>query len=1020
MRDLAELFERFRTRGDLGALGEVFDRTSPRLIGLALHLCGNAADAEDLVQSTFVVAISKAATFEAGRSVEAWLSGILAGEARNAGRRAVMRRTQELPDLAGDAGDPQASAQRAECIAQIRQHVDTLPEEQRQALLLKLQHGLATAEIAEVLGVAPGAVRMRIHRGIQVLRRLLPASLAALPARGTKEIRMRVLEHARSLLPAPAAGGAIAALWTIKAAAVAACVLLGVLIWRSILVPEQVVADREPEPASARAVVAAAEGADRELQPGDALVPRLEAQPARSALRIRVVVQRPPGSAQATAPIANALVQLWPGERAHPPLDASLRELSTDENGEIQLSGLAPGPWSVAFLADWDANPQRVLIAPGAEALVEFVQARGRLVRGRVIDEHALPVADAEIWATEPGGFNVLGKHSIPRPWDPCLRLAGHSDERGRFEVALSTNETAIGARKVGFSPSRGYGAIRASSAEATLVLGSEWAAIYGTVLDQSAVPVLNAAVWVIPAGQDARRGADGIVLCPRLRQVTRTDANGRFWFNSLPAGEQRLWVQAPPYLGGMLDITLPAFGIAETALHVTAGIEIVGSVRHADGTPARGLGIAARSSRGANGHFAAVELREDGSFHLKHLPHRSLVLTVDSRGSHPLLEQELPSPAAGILRCDLTLPERPDLVGIVFDPDGAPLQRWDVIATAIDIERHVRVARTDQAGRFRIEDVLGTRFRISTRDAGGDPTDPACELEDIPAGASDIELRVPADRMPLAVIEGVLVNERETPWAGAELALCRRISPSDGPPLRRVTTDVDGSFRVDRLTGGRYALWLLREAGLPRRLMELELPRGQTHTLGVVRVAPLASLRIEARHLSGDPWRGDPPYYRLRDPMGNPPAGFVEFHADSSTFHVEAGAYRVEPRGPDLIAEPADVVLEPGESRVLQIPIAVGRTRTLVFNGDGLHRPEHRLPLQVEVRRADGSRCATAEVVQMPDLRGFRYWYLEQTYPFGRYSVTATTSSGLRYATSFEVREDLSDRTRIDVPLMH
>jgi hypothetical protein len=114
------------------------------------------------------------------------------------------------------------------------------------------------------------------------------------------------------------------------------------------------------------------------------------------------------------------------------------------------------------------------------------------------------------------------------------------------------------------------------------------------------------------------------------------------------------------------------------------------------------------------------------------------------------------------------------------------------------------------------------------------------------------------------------------------------------------------------------------------------------------------------------------------------------------------------------------DVVLTAGESRVLQIPVAVGRTRTLVFNGDGKQRPEYRLPLQVEVRRADGSRCATAEVVQMPDLRGFRYWYLEQTYPFGRYSVTATTSSGLRYATSFEVREDLSDRTRIDVPLMH
>ena len=104
MDALALLFERFAARGDVAALGEVFDRTAPRLLHLAMHLAHSAEDAEDLLQATFVLAMKKAATFSKGEPLLPWLSGILAGEARNLARRNQHRSTEPLPDLADHIG----------------------------------------------------------------------------------------------------------------------------------------------------------------------------------------------------------------------------------------------------------------------------------------------------------------------------------------------------------------------------------------------------------------------------------------------------------------------------------------------------------------------------------------------------------------------------------------------------------------------------------------------------------------------------------------------------------------------------------------------------------------------------------------------------------------------------------------------------------------------------------------------------------------------------------------------------
>ncbi|MBL8725586.1 MAG: sigma-70 family RNA polymerase sigma factor, partial [Planctomycetes bacterium] len=175
---LETLFARYRATNDPAALGALFDRTSPQLLALALHLLGHPADAEDALQTTFVTAIDRAHAFDPARPLLPWLCGILTNHCRQVReRRARRREVPELPEIPLEAGSPVQASERRELVARLRQHIERLPFDQRQVLLLQLEHGLAPAEIAEVVGVPPGTVRMRLHRAVKALRGGLPAGL---------------------------------------------------------------------------------------------------------------------------------------------------------------------------------------------------------------------------------------------------------------------------------------------------------------------------------------------------------------------------------------------------------------------------------------------------------------------------------------------------------------------------------------------------------------------------------------------------------------------------------------------------------------------------------------------------------------------------------------------------------------------------------------------------------------------------------------------------------------------------
>jgi RNA polymerase sigma-70 factor, ECF subfamily len=167
-----ELVERAR-QGEAAAFHELIDRHARPLFALAYSLCPSAADAEDVVQETWVGAFRGLRQFEARSSVKTWLVRILVRQAALQRRKAGRRQLSPL-DAAEDVPAPQASAEaRMDVSAAIR----ALNPEHREVILLREIQGLAYGEMAEVLEVPRGTVESRLFRARRELQDRLKAYL---------------------------------------------------------------------------------------------------------------------------------------------------------------------------------------------------------------------------------------------------------------------------------------------------------------------------------------------------------------------------------------------------------------------------------------------------------------------------------------------------------------------------------------------------------------------------------------------------------------------------------------------------------------------------------------------------------------------------------------------------------------------------------------------------------------------------------------------------------------------------
>lgn len=190
-----ELVQRAQA-GDFEAFNELIGTHKPRIYGLALKLAGNAEDAEDILQDTFLKAIDKIDQFRQESSFGTWLYAIALNEARamfQKRKQADLRPLDEyLPSghhgddnlrLDGDHGseiprlfdwkDPEKLFETEELRKIINRLVAELPYPYREAFVLRYVEELSVKEVAEKIGESEAATKSRILRARLALRERL-------------------------------------------------------------------------------------------------------------------------------------------------------------------------------------------------------------------------------------------------------------------------------------------------------------------------------------------------------------------------------------------------------------------------------------------------------------------------------------------------------------------------------------------------------------------------------------------------------------------------------------------------------------------------------------------------------------------------------------------------------------------------------------------------------------------------------------------------------------------------------
>jgi RNA polymerase sigma-70 factor (ECF subfamily) len=163
--------------GDFSPASEIYDRYSSRIYNFAFRFLRNSEAAEDATQEVFVKMLKHANQFHGDAKLSTWLFSITANWCRDYLRKAD-NKAKESDDVlvtlpASGENSPDRNLEQKENEQRIRKALAALTPEQREAILLSRYQGLSYAEIAQISGCSEGAVKTRVFRAMETLKKAL-------------------------------------------------------------------------------------------------------------------------------------------------------------------------------------------------------------------------------------------------------------------------------------------------------------------------------------------------------------------------------------------------------------------------------------------------------------------------------------------------------------------------------------------------------------------------------------------------------------------------------------------------------------------------------------------------------------------------------------------------------------------------------------------------------------------------------------------------------------------------------
>lgn len=163
--------------GDRAAFGQIVEKYHRQAYHSAYAVLGNSSDAEEIAQETFVQVYQKLDRLREPGALPGWVWRISRDTAlKHIRKHRRVRPVGELPEVVNDAGAPHLRLVAGEEKEALLGALEQLPDEMREALLMRYWEDIDYEEMAARTGISAGTLYQRVCRGLKKLRELLDAA----------------------------------------------------------------------------------------------------------------------------------------------------------------------------------------------------------------------------------------------------------------------------------------------------------------------------------------------------------------------------------------------------------------------------------------------------------------------------------------------------------------------------------------------------------------------------------------------------------------------------------------------------------------------------------------------------------------------------------------------------------------------------------------------------------------------------------------------------------------------------